>query len=387
MGKVAFVGVDSSIRREFMEQAPEWEIESAGAGDVFRLQPDLDLILIAEQEVSISDLEPFMANRHAKQVGYLLSSHCENSILENKASVCTKLGILPIFPRQTPKQMVRMLLGTSGKTTMARKRLVIMGTHPQTGATMIALCLARELSARGVSVGVLGLNSDNPGNHYFHPYNGNTLDEYYPEIADSRRLPKRDELLNFMHKDEHGYAYLAGNADFTKRRYYRFDCIERLIDMASDIFDLVILDAGCSPDSNLTLQALAQGDIKLLVGSQQPLSEMMWNRMYTDILRLLSYTKDEFLLVINRHMADLPLEGRKLQQLMGVPLVGEIPDFGLDGLLCEIENRLLTDSGNRSARKRALACFSELADIVMDRMGGRADKLKKERGLLWTRSG
>jgi cellulose biosynthesis protein BcsQ len=382
--KILFVGDDNNLRREYQQYDSESEFITAKAVDVNR-NDEFDILIISDREVQPLTLSAFAQDIKAKQKYYLISNSPKSSFIENKIALCKQHGIKAINPRQSLTQIIQQILGISYKAKGLRNVCSVLGTHPQVGVTTVSLNLARKLSEnREQSICVLGLNQFNPGTSFVDHYHGNTFDEMYAAIVDSGHSIKPNDLINYMHFDnERKFHYLAGNQDFTKRGYFRSDEVEHVISAAAEQFDIVLLDVGFSPCSNLTLQGLINSEVKLLVGNQQPLSAKMWSQMNNDILRLLGITADEFLLVVNRYKLDLPVDSNTLQSTMEVPLIASIPDFGVEGMICEIERKLLCETRDKGVKKKANDAFEVLAGVVVDRLMGVQRKAAKEKTGLW----
>jgi MinD-like ATPase involved in chromosome partitioning or flagellar assembly len=382
MKRIIIIGEDTSLKREYQRFDPESECTLCKATEAPRTK-EIDILIISDREVQPLMLSEFIQNFKAKQIFYLISNNPKNTIIENKVALCKQHGIKAVLPGQTTTQIIQRVLGIAGKSRGLRNVCAILGTHPQVGVTTVALNLAKKLAESGEhTIGVLGLNQYNPGLVFINNYAGNTLDEMYAEIVDNHQSIKPGEIVNFMHHDDESkFYFLAGNQDFSKRGYFKSEEIEQVITAAAEQFDIVILDAGFSPCNNITLQALLNAEVKLLVGNQQPVSANMWRQMNNDILRLLGITADEFLLVVNRYNLDLSVDTNSLQNQMGVPVIEAIPDFGVEGIVCEIERRMLCDSHNKRIKKKANEHFEALSDIVIERFVGNQGSTKEKRGI------
>lgn len=385
MKKILFIGEDSNLRWEYQQFDPETDFITAKASEASRNE-EYDILIISDREVQPLMLSTFAQDFKAKQKFYLISNSPKSTIIENKIALCKQHGIKPIHPRQTNSQIIQRVLGITSKSRGLRNVCAVLGTHPQVGTTTIALNLAKKLTENDEhTVCVLGLNQYNPGITFVENYVGNTFDEMYASIVDNRQGIKPGDLVNYMHyDDERKFHYLAGNQDFTKRGYFKSEEVEHVITAAAEQFDIVILDVGFSPCSNVTLQGLIKSEVKLLVGNQQPVSAKQWGQMNNDILRLLGITTDEFLLVVNRYNLDLPVDSKALQNIMEVPVIETIPDFGVEGLICEIEKKLLCESRDKTVKKKANADFETLGDIVVERLIGTKGRMAtKEKTGLW----
>lgn len=364
MKKLLFVGIDDRLKNEIIQSSPDIDVVMVRADMGFDKGIDFETVVISDQEIQPMSLESFASSFKAAKIYYLISNSFKTSIIDNKIAICKQCNIIGIPPKQSLRQIVQIILEIQKKRTSDKKVISVMGTHPQVGTTMTTLCLASLLKEKtNLSVAVLGLNSFNPGT-LFVDYQAPTFDEFYDQIAESRRTVKSDEMINYVHTASNGVVYLAGNQDFTKRFYYKSDDIASIIQIFSDQYDIVLLDVGCSPDNNLTIQGLLNSDTKVLVTNQQAIGQNLWARMNSDILRLLNISNEEFLMVVNKYRPDFPTDARALQQEMNVSVIGTIQDFSSEGMLCELEGCLLIDSKNKSVKKRSYDSFGKIADIL-----------------------
>ncbi|MEK5183209.1 AAA family ATPase [Paenibacillus sp. FSL P4-0288] len=364
MKKLLIVGIDERLKNEFVMADPDIDVVIVRADTGFDKDVKFDTVIISDREIQPMGLAAYITPFKDTKIYYLISNNLKTSIIDNKIAICEQSNVAFVPPKQSLKQIVHIVLGIQKNRSSVKKVISVMGTHPQCGTTMTALCLASLLKEKtNLTVAVLGLNSFNPGSLFMN-YQAPSLDEFYDQIAESRRALKGDEMINYVHTAQNGVVYLAGNQDFTKRFYFKSDDIGNIIQIFSDQYDIVVLDVGCSPDNNLTIQGLLHSDIKILVTNQQTIGQNLWARMNSDILRLLNISNEEFLMVVNKYRPDFPSDSRALQQVMNVPVIGTIQDFSSEGLLCELEGYLLIESKDKNTKKRAIDSFGKIADSL-----------------------
>lgn len=384
MRKVLFIGNDERLRREYLLNEPDCDFVMEKLEHAVNRMLAYDVLILSDLEVQPKDLSRIVEDMPAGQTFYLISNSYKPSIIDNKISICRQNQIIPIHPKLTIAQIVQYLMGLAPEEhAAARRAIAIMGSHAQIGTTMITLSLAAKL-AETMSVAVLGLNSFNPGNT-FMDYNGLSLDELYNQIAGNTNLLQSDEIVSFMHRHPSGFYYLCGNQDFTKRNHFRSDHIDQLVELFRQSFDCVLLDIGCSPDTNLAIQGLLNAGTKILLTTQQPTAHRIWQRMNTDILRYLNVVPEEFLLVVNKYKSDLPLNSRSIEHNMGIPLLETIPDFTIEGEICEIEGKLLIESKDRVVKRQSEEAVSRIASSIRQHIGmeSPASGGERRRSALW----
>ncbi|MGZ9584150.1 AAA family ATPase [Paenibacillus marinisediminis] len=386
MKKLLFIGNDPMLIEEYKRMNPDHEITMMRSEETVYTDSNFDMILASDREVQPMNLIQLKQKHSASRCFYLISNSLNTSITENKIAACQQHGVTPIHPKQTNSQIVEQIRGEYKKDNSRRNVCAILGTHSQVGVTSVSLNLAKQLASSERTVCILGLNQYNPGSYFISDYTGQTLDELYTQMVDNRLGISPTEIVQATHYDkERKFYFLAGNQDFSKRGYYKSEDIEHLIAIVAEQFDIVLLDTGFSPCNNLTLQGLFNADVKLLVASQQPLSIKMWDQMNRDILKLVGISVDEFMLVVNRYMSDLPMEAPLLQKAMGIPVTATIPDFGVEGVICEMEKTLLLESRDKRIRRKAELSYEQLANAVQERLLGTKSTLVKEKQGIWNR--
>jgi MinD-like ATPase involved in chromosome partitioning or flagellar assembly len=340
---IALIGQDQELRDQ-LQRLP-------GVGTVYAMKNDqraehqqiletCGLIIVSDREVEVFQMEEMKKQYSHAEIVYLISYRADAAAAADIALVCARVGVSTLPPKRTIAQLVgdigmRYLHWNGESSEASGKVIAILGTHAQTGVTATALSLAHALiegSGRSIKVGVLGFNCHAPGDVFMH-YTGSFLNELHAQTDVLTTL----ELERHMYKHECGFFYLAGNADMTKKYRYPTAAAEQIINMAKQLFDVVILDAGASVDNNLCLQALLMADMRIVMTVNQPSAVRQWGRQ-REILQFvapnLSYT-----LLANKVKRES--EAKDLAQQLQLPLLGWLPvvDRAFE---CEREERLVT---------------------------------------------
>lgn len=200
--------------------------------------------------------------------------------------------------------------------------VAISGTHPQVGVTQTALSIASAIHHEyGKSVGIIGLNAYNPG-IISTVKSKDTLDQVYDLIKNNILTPKK--LLNMM-VEVNGIKYLLGNDDVLKNFEYEEEPIENLIRMASESFDIVILDLGSIYDNALSLSGLKLAQMHVLLCSQQEISSVMFQKWKEKVLIPLDILPEDSIVVVNKYRDDLIKTMNQLSKEFNMPLMAKIP--------------------------------------------------------------
>lgn len=379
---IAWIGQDQELRDQ-LQRLP-------GIGTVYAMKNDqraehqqiletCDLIIVSDREVEVFQVEEVKKQYPHAEIVYLISYRADAAAVADIVLVCARVGVATLPPKRTVAQLVgeismRYLQWNGESSEASGKVITILGTHAQTGVTATALSLAHALiegSGRSIKVGVLGFNCHAPGDVFMH-YTGSFLNELHAQTDVLTTL----ELERHMYKHDYRFAYLAGNADMTKKYRYPTSAAEQIINVAKQLFDVVILDAGASVDNNLCLQALLMADMRVVMTTNQPSAVRQWGRQ-REILQFvapnLSYT-----LLANKVKRES--EAKDLAQQLQLPLLGWLPvvDRAFD---CEREERLLTTESEKFRQQ-----LQELAPHLLQRFQMESAPRVQKRWFGWVRT-
>lgn len=301
------------------------------------------VVLISDRIVDL-ELLPYMREKFREQtLFYVLSDKSSLRVSQQIEPVAHAQDINIIYPTQTHSQIIRHMetILKPGDNADKSRVVAFYGTHPQVGVTSTVMSMASRVgSLTGTKIGVLGLNPWNPGDYFFR-YNGNYLDELSTQLANKVLTPS--QLFNSMGSCNSFY-YLAGNRSIKKQFKYYAEEVRFLIDLAKEVFELVLIDAGAHFDNALSLQALATSDVNFLITNQQGWGHRFWTYSFEQIIEPLGFKKSDFLLILNKYQESAQLlTAKQIAQEYGLPLVRYITDLGHPGILAEREKFLLLD--------------------------------------------
>lgn len=326
------------------------------------------IILLDGNAVEISDIEKikYETRNIENHMFYIIPDNQSNSNINQINFYCFSKDISVISPGQSPDQIVQQILKQLKPDSKKSFSNVIcfIGTHSGVGATTITLEVAFSISSMAnVSIGVLSLNSNNPGDLFIENYNGLYLDEI-KSLLNSRLLTENQLSDNmFSYK---GFKYLAGNRDIKSRLYYTPEEVNYLIKTAKGIFDLVFVDAGCQFDNALTVQSLICSDLKMLITNQSQTGLRNWQFSFEQIIEPLGYSPNDFAIILNKYKEHFQFMGQKnIQSKFKIPVMQCITDIGDMGIIAE-EERCLPSSLNV---KEYNNCIEKLSRNLMNFYG------------------
>ncbi len=244
-------------------------------------------------------------------------------------------GIIVIPPMLTEKQMVNKiyqnLLGESHSEN--NNVVVFLGADSKVGTSMISQCIAEKLSSDNDIKVLLAVLDGQPGMDYIH-YNDNCvgIDTIKGKIA--HQILSEEELENVCIKINRLYI-LQGTQTIVNRAHYHPEHIETFLELASQAFDIVIVDAGCNVELGMTIGALNSTQHRCLVSTQQSTCLKHFKLVKDQILSKLNI--QDFVLIINKYMENNELPDKhELSRYYTAPIVAAVP-YSEYGWQAEIE--------------------------------------------------
>lgn len=202
--------------------------------------------------------------------------------------------------------------------------VALHGTHRQVGVTQLALSLGHTLGDWNHSPIVIGLNPYNPG-EYPELKAAYSFEQIY-DLVKSNVIEDGEGLMQYLTKIDSFY-YLVGNRDFYKAGEFEKDIVAKIIDIAKEKFDLVILDVGSFYDSYLPLMGLQMSNTHILVSSQEFISLDEYQRWYDQVLSRFPLHPKTTLQVVSKFASKAVITPKQLEEQHGVPVVAHIPFF------------------------------------------------------------
>ncbi|MCG8483586.1 MAG: hypothetical protein MJA31_09785, partial [Clostridia bacterium] len=250
------------------------------------------------------------------------------TLLKNK-------GIIVIPPMLTEKQMVNMIYqNILGESHSENNNVVVfLGADSKVGTSMISQCIAEKLSSDNDIKVLLAVLDGKPGMDYIH-YNDNCvgIDTIKGKIA--HQILSEEELENVCIKINRLYI-LQGTQTIVNRAHYHPEHIETFLELASQAFDIVIVDAGCNVELGMTIGALNSTQHRCLVSTQQSTCLKHFKLVRDQILSKLNI--QDFVLIINKYMENNELPDKhELSRYYTAPIVAAVP-YSEYGWQAEIE--------------------------------------------------
>lgn len=315
-----------------------------GGSDFNQISNDYDVLLLSDRLISYEELPEIRQAFANANIFFLMSGSLDYRLFQKIETMCHAHDINIVYPKQTNEQIVTFISGVLKPLEEMKKNYVttFVGVQSKVGVTSTVMAVATRLGmTTEAKIGVLGLNSSNPGVTFINHYEGSYLDELKTSL--SNNMLSSAQLLKEMHGHNH-FFYLAGNRDIKKRLHYSIKEIHYLIEQAKKTYDLVLIDAGCNFDDALCIQGLLNADTKFLLTNQALSGLDTWQQIFQQVLEPLGFLKSDFLMLVNAYnnKPQLP-DIKQISHDYGVPCLRHIANAGDLGVVVEANRNLLID--------------------------------------------
>lgn len=272
MNSVTLITNDIEFYNTFLNCKLFDEVNIASAIDE---KSEYNNLIVSDRLYGINQLIEIVDNGlKANEIVYLLSSNMSSQSGYNSLAALLKshnINVLP--PKLTDTQI---LLKFCDLVNLQERKInnvaVLFGADSKVGTTITALSLAENLAAQSEgNVAVLNL-SGHVSFAYVDFNEGKGLDSIRTKVFN--KILSQDELRDSMvqSKDFKNLYILPPCRTLIDFKYYGTEHVEFLINMASAMFDVVIVDAGWYPHNNLYFGALNSTPNRYLVTTQEDAS-------------------------------------------------------------------------------------------------------------------
>jgi Flp pilus assembly CpaE family ATPase len=299
-------------------------------------------IVLDGQIVNVQELQSIRRDYPTVPIFYKMYNITNQQQMKNIQTTCAAHNIHVLSEYSTSgqiKEEVSWVLFQQENGSKARV-VSLFGTHSGAGVSTTLLNVADILGKKvNEKVLALSLNPWDPSD-YFLPYEGKYLNDIKIELKTDSFSTKK--LMQSIHQYE-DFSHLAGNRDIKLQRYYKTDEISKLIEVAKQAFDVVLIDGGTHFDNAAFAQAYKLSDLKLLVTTQEPKGYRgYWPHIFHQLLEPIGGKTDDFLLILNQYCPDLSLITEKsLSEELDISLLATIPDQSLYGPTAIAQKKLL----------------------------------------------
>jgi len=372
--KVILISNDLTLKQALEDTTSFDEVSIISSMD--EVKKDFDVLIISDHKLSVNDIAVFY-NQYSsvlngKSVFYMLSNKYDGSIIDNVSSICASKNIIVIPPKLTCNQIKDRIINKifPGSAAGNRNIILFLGADHKVGTTMTSDVIA-ELLSENTNSKVLLMHLNSSPSIYYRKINDQYaygLDNLKHKLLN--RLLTADEIRDASIKVSEKLYVLPGINNITDIKTYLPIDIEYLCDLASEIFNAIIIDAGsCTRmdyHGGLTIAALNMAYKKYLVTTQQEISYIEYDRIENQLLNRLGVYSKDFFVVINKYVNETSIyTPSQVADRYGMLLAGVLPYLDLTGWQAEFDGRNLLNYKNAAYNRSA----EELAILIAGQLG------------------
>ena len=239
------------------------------------------------------------------KVFYLLSYTQNESQINSVRFVLKAKNICVIPPRLTEQQILDRVCQELSIDKSAKNNVItFFGADSKVGTTITSQAVAECLAENTVmKVGFFSL-SGQPSLEYVKEAEGFGMDVIKTKVFNF--VLSGEELKSAMVQKGNLYI-LPSVKTLTDLRYYKPKHVEYLINLATSIFDIIIIDAGYCPNSGLYIGALNATNMRYLVTTQQEACRAKFDLTREQLFKIQEIDTESMMLILNRYSEDIDL--------------------------------------------------------------------------------
>lgn len=308
-----------------------------------------DLIVIADTELSLNELIILIDTDKknllkSKQLFYILTNIYSSQTISNISTIAESRDINIIPPKLTTSQIVTKIVQKVFPDVHDKTSSIItfFGADSKVGTTMIAQSTAELLAKNtGLRVGLLFLNNS-PSNYYLRKNDKLGIDGIKNKLFNNILTPA--ELIDSCIQTIPNLFILTGIEYLLDARQYHPEYIDRLIKLAAEKLNIIIIDAGSNVDSGITIAALNATKYRYLVTTQQEIIRKNFERIDRQVLKQLHIDSSSFMLVLNKYISSNNIYSAvQLAELYKMTLAVHVPNLDLLGWQAEFDQKSLLE--------------------------------------------
>lgn len=280
---------------------------SVGIGGMLEINKQYDNLVVSDRIVGFNDLLNSYSEGalKASKVFYLLSYSQNESQLNSMKIVLKAKNIYVVPPKLTDQQILdRVCQDLAIDKSSNNNVITFFGADSKVGTTITAQGVAECLADNTVlKVGFLNL-SGQPSYNYVPDTDSFGLDIIITKIFNF--VLSADELRSAMVTKGNLYI-LPSVKTLTDLRFYKSKHVEYLINLATGIFDIVIVDAGYYPNSGLYIGAINSTKTRYMISTQQDACRAAFALTRDQIFKVLDIDPGSIMLVVNRYSDEIDL--------------------------------------------------------------------------------
>lgn len=318
-----------------------------------------DILIVSDRVAGLNQFITYADDSFKGSFEYIFYLVSSENMRFNTKNILNQHGILMIPPKYTEQKIVDFVCSQVFTNYHIDNNIVVFfGADTKVGTTMISQTVAEILAKKTGNKIFLGFMDGMPGTDYFKGSFQSSIDEI--------KLKLLNGVLNISDiqiecKVFDNLFVLQGVKNFLYRREYEMTDVECFLNILSENFDAVVLDAGCNIELALCLGSLVSTKNRYLITTPQKKSLVSFKSINEILDKLLL---DSFSLIINKYSPDFDKPHEIASKYNNYTLVGWLP-FLENGWQAEAENTLLYNYGD----KKYCLKMELLSNIIANSLG------------------
>jgi Flp pilus assembly CpaE family ATPase len=360
---INIISNDVELQKKFIETKYFNEVL---INNEFKCDQKIKYILVSDKLISFSNfIEQLTTDVIENNVVFYMLSGCPDSTLKNYTSILKAKGVICIPPKLTNAQIIESVCKEIGIATNTNKNIaVFLGADSKVGVTMTTQAIAENIATNSETTVCLLFLNGQPSMDYIKEDKYSTgLDNLKVKLL-SNVLSANEFIDNCI---KIGNLYVLPGAELIyDARHFHPNHIENLINLATKVFGIVLIDAGCKLGIGMSIGALNSTSNKFLITTQQDIPLRNFNRTKDQILNELDISTKDFMLVINKYISNSQLytPAELADTIYKIPLAGILPSLDYAWQAERNKNTLLNYNSSEYNRQ-----ISELANLVCLKIG------------------
>ncbi|MBU0513688.1 MAG: AAA family ATPase [Proteobacteria bacterium] len=332
---------------------------AGNADDLERCLEDQTLdVLVVEYDAAREDLnfqlERFLLRRPEVHLLVVASSTDPDSLLKAMRLGAREYLVKPVSDSEFASALVRvarLMEASRRRQVRAGRTVALIGAKGGLGVTSLAVNLAAELAEMGGGrVGLFDLNLINPDVGLSLDLDpGHTLANLARAEGRLDELAIEEATVDF----EGRFTVLCGPADFVEAAAVGPDDVEKLLLVATDSYDWLILDVAPGTDDR-TIKALDKAHVVLFV-TQATVSGLKNAQRSLSLFSRLGYGPEKIKIIIDRSGRRGDLSASQIKRVLSEEIYFTLPDDESAMLAAEGAGKPLHRVRRRSPLRKACA--------------------------------
>jgi hypothetical protein len=350
---------------------------------------EYDYLVVSDRLYNINDLiQSVEKGIRAKKITYLLSSaKGSQSGYTSLTALLKSHGISVLPPKLTESQLLsRFCELINLQERKVNNVVVLFGADSKVGTTLTALSIAENIADQSDgNVAFLNM-SGHLSYSYIENSEGKGMDSIRSKVFN--KILSQDELreATIQSRELKNLYSLPPCKTLIDFKYYKTDQIEYVINMAADMFDVVIVDAGWYPHNELYFGALNSTPNRYMVTTQQQSS--LENHRIIKQQALDEYgitvrksndsqkdTPNNILLIVNKHSDEF---GSNIVKEYDMVFAVSLPNVPNATYQTDMQNKSLRGLNRNYDRQ-----LDKLTNLIALQIEYKLQQKQKPKGLFW----